>query len=732
MTMKITRSRRAWNLVLALAAAGAFAVSMRAAGQQSGGNAAPPIDPDDIGGVVTSGAGPEAGVWVIAETTGLPTTFREIVVTDDRGRYVLPDLPRTSGSYKLWVRGYGLVDSDPITAPAGQQVALKAVVAPNPRAAAQYYPASYWYSLIKVPDASEFPGTGPQGNGIAPAMATQAHWISAMKDGCQLCHQMGGKATREIPSALGKFASSVEAWDRRVKVGQRGQQMSGAMTRFGRDRALKMFADWSDRIAAGELPPPPPRPQGAERNLVLRMWEWATPTSYIHDEVASDKRNPRVNASGRVYGVDFTQDKMTWVDVLEHKTGAEPLPVLAPGAPSYMPRRVEVPSPYWGDELIWNNTANPHNPMMDARGRVWMTAAVRPAQNPKHCGRGAGNPFGDNYPLEGSSRQAAVYDPATGKMTPVDTCFSTHHLQFAEDRDNTVYFSGDSNVIGWINTRVWDDTHDSAKAQGWCPMVVDTNADRRIGEYTEPNRPLDPKKDMRLAGFPYGIVVSPTDGSVWWAYAGVPGRIMRLDIGSNPPATCRTEVYEPPFNPSAPNGIAGFTPRGIDVDRNGVIWTALSGGPHMASFDRRKCKVLDGPSATGQHCADGWKVYPAPGPQMKGVTNSGSADFPYYNWVDQFDTLGLGPNVPIMDGSGSDSLLALLPDTGRWVVLRVPYPLGFYSRGLDGRIDNAGTGWKGRGVWATYGSNLMWHLEGGKGTRGSLVKFQIRPNPLAH
>jgi hypothetical protein len=114
---------------------------------------------------------------------------------------------------------------------------------------------------------------------------------------------------------------------------------------------------------------------------------------------------------------------------------------------------------------------------------------------------------------------------------------------------------------------------------------------------------------------------------------------------------------------------------------------------------------------------------------MKGTDISGSADFAYYNWVDQFDTLGLGPNVPIMNGSGSDSLLALVD--GQFVVMRVPYPLGFYSRGLDGRIDDPNGGWKGRGVWADYGTNLPWHLEGGPGSKSALVKFQLRPDPLA-
>ncbi|MFL2434558.1 MAG: carboxypeptidase regulatory-like domain-containing protein, partial [Vicinamibacterales bacterium] len=145
-----------------------------------------------------------------------------------------------------------------------------------------------------------------------------------------------------------------------------------------------------------------------------------------------------------------------------------------------------------------------------------------------------------------------------------------------------------------------------------------------------------------------------------------------------------------------------------------------------------QCQVLNGPTATGQHCPEGWTLYATPGPQMKGLRNNGSADFHYYNWVDQFDTLGLGENIPIATGSTSDSLLAFLPDSEEFVVMRVPYPLGFYSRGMDGRIDDPSTGWKGRGVWADYGTNAVWHIEGGKGTKSNLVKFQIRPNPLAH
>src|SRR5687768_18172857 len=99
------------------------------------------VDPDDIGGIVRSPKGPEAGVWVIAETTELPTKFAKIAVTDDRGRYLIPDMPPVK--YSVWVRGYGLVDSPKIQASPGTAVNLNAVIAPNPRAAAEYYPAGY-------------------------------------------------------------------------------------------------------------------------------------------------------------------------------------------------------------------------------------------------------------------------------------------------------------------------------------------------------------------------------------------------------------------------------------------------------------------------------------------------------------------------------------------------------------------------------------------------------------
>ena len=209
----------------------------------------------------------------------------------------------------------------------------------------------------------------------------------------------------------------------------------------------------------------------------------------------------------------------------------------------------------------------------------------------------------------------------------------------------------------------------------------------------------------------YGVVPSPVDNSVWGVAERFPGYLVRVDRGNNPPQSCMTEIYKVPE--------PGFDPRGVDIDTNGVVWTALAASSHLASFDRRKCKPITGPrKVDGSECPEGWTLYQTTGPKLKGTNVP--ADFHYYNWVDQHNVLGLGANKPIANGSNSDSLLVLDPQTRQWTTLRVPYPLGFYSRGLDGRIDNPNGGWKGRALYANYGTHFVWHIEGGKGTKGKV------------
>src|SRR3989441_3705268 len=691
------------------------------------------IGNDDIGGVVTSTKGPEAGVWVIAETADVPTKFVKIVVTDDDGRYVLPQLPKAN--YKVWARGYGLVDSSPVLVTPGKIGNLNAAVATNARAAAEYYPGIYWFSLLRVPDKSEFPGTGPKGNGIPENMKSQGQWLHLVKtDSCWSCHQVGDKATREIPKSLGHFDSSTAAWARRLLSGQAGNNMINGLRQLGPERALAMFADWTDRIASGELPPIPPRPQGVERNVVITEWDWADPKAYLHDEIATDKRNPTLNANGAIYGAaELSVDYLLVLDPVGAVTNQVRVPVRDPKTPSSANDKPPASSPYWGDEAIWHSQANVHNPMLDEKGRVWITSRIRPSENPSFCKEGSGNPSAVLFPLKTSGRQLAMYDPKTKQVTLINTCFGTHHLVFAGDANNTLWTSsgGGGGAVGWLNTRLFDETHDEEKSQGWTALVLDTNGNGKRDEYVEPDQPFDPTKDKRINAAFYGVAVSPVDGSIWGTVLGFPGAVVRLNPGPNPPASALAEIYELPWN--NPNALVhGFSPRGLDVDRNGVVWTVIASG-HLASFDRRKCKgPLNGPTATGQHCPEGWTLYPLPGPQLKGVTDPGSAEASYYDWVDQFDTLGLGKNVPIATGNGNDALLALLPDRGKFVVLRVPYPMGFYAKGMDGRIDDPKAGWKGRGLWATYGTRTPFHAEGGKGTTSKVLHFQLRPDPLAH
>ena len=692
---------------------------------------APAIDTDDIAGIVTGANGAEAGVWVIAETADLPTKFARIVVTDDQGRYLIPDLPQAK--YDVWVRGYGLVDSPRQRAERGTTLNLKAVPAPNARVAAEYYPAGYWYSLMKVPAESEFPGTGPDGNGINPAFRTQPEYVRLLKNNsCLGCHQMGSKGTRELPPALGTHESSVKAWEERLKAGQAGGAMLPAVQQMG-PRTLRMFADWTDRIAAGEVPPTPPRPQGLERNVVITMWDWADPKAYLHDLVSTDRRNPTLNANGLVYAVlEASADYLPVLDPKTHTVTRVPVTLRDPNIPPASPPQVMGPSPYWGTEPIWTSKATVHNPMFDEKGRVWITSRVRGPNNPDFCKAGSSHPSAKLFPLNGSGRHLAVYDPKTKEMKHVSTCFGTHHLMFAEDANNTLWTSGGGQVIGWLNTKLWDETGDEERAQGWTALIMDINGNGRRDEYVEPNAPVDPAKDKRIqpgqyGGGPYALAPAP-DGTVWGTMFGFPGAVFRMTPGANPPHTALTEVFELPWNnPAAPN--VGFSPRGGDVDRNGVYWAALASG-HLASFDRRKCKgPLNGPTATGQHCPEGWSFYAEPLPQLGNVTSAGSGEGSYYTWVDQFNTLGLGENIPINTGNQSEGLLVL--KDGKWVVLRVPYPMGFYAKWLDGRIDDPNAGWKGRGLWASISTRAPFHMEGGKGMTSKAIRFQLRPDPLA-
>ena len=689
-------------------------------------NAPDSIGATDLGGVVTGPKGPEAGVWVIAETADLPTKMVKIVVTDDQGRYVMPDLPKAN--YTVWVRGYGLIDSPKVTTAPGKIVNLTAVPAPSEAAAAEIYPPIYWLSMAKIPETSEFPGTGNDGNGINPNIKSLPQFLSAFKtDGCFHCHAIGTKATRTIPKEFGTFNSGYEAWTRRIQSGQASKDMVETIEHYGTERGLRMLSDWTDRIAKGDLPATkPPRPQGLERNVVITVWDWSGPKTYLHDEIATDKRNPTINPYGSLYGAtENSTDNVPILDPIKSSATSVKIPVRDPKTPSAASVDMYAPSAYWGDEKIWTAQTIPHSLMLDEKARVWYAARIRGVNNPDYCKKGSEHPSAKAFPIDKSNREIAMLDPQSKEFKLVDTCFPTHHVQFGFDKDRTLWTSSGgigAEVLGWINTRVLEETGDEAKAQGWTPFILDTNAQgHRGGPYVEPNQPVDPTKQKRIrVGF-YAVAPNPADGTIWGSVTGYPGAVVRVDPGPNPSETALSEIYNVP--------LPGYSPRGADIDSKGVMWSALASG-HLGAFDRSKCKgPLNGPAATGNQCPEGWTLYKLPGPQLGNVNDDGSGETPYYAWVDQHNTFGLGNDVPFATGNQNDSLIALVD--GKMVNLVVPYPMGFWAKALDGRIDDPNAGWKGRGVWSNTGNRTPFHLEGGKGTTPKIVHFQMRPDPLA-
>ena len=313
-----------------------------------------------------------------------------------------------------------------------------------------------------------------------------------------------------------------------------------------------------------------------------------------------------------------------------------------------------------------------------------------------------------------------MLDPKTMKYTFVDTCFGTHHPQFGYDADNTLWLSGSGPVAGWINTKVWDETGDAAKAQGWAPWVLDTNGNGKLDEYTEPDKPAEAGKDMRVAAGsgPYAVMPHPTDGSVWYTmniFAGTAGSCASIRRRSSVRAVRRSEGRHRRARRRHRQGWCGL---GIGLERH---------ADQLRSAQMQGCAQRA--AATGNHCPEGFALHKYPGPSFQGFEN-GTAEASYYTWVDQHNTVGLGENVPISTANLGDGFAAL--KDGQMVMLRIPYPLGFFAKGLDGRIDDPNAGWKGRGLWSTNGDRTPWLKEGGKGSKPRAVHIQVRPDPLAH
>ena len=484
------------------------------------------------------------------------------------------------------------------------------------------YPAAHWLSLIEPPEAGEFPGTGPDGNGISEQLRTRDEYLYNVK-ACLRCHQVGGEFTRGHPDAE-RYDSSLDAWDARVRMGQRGAEMSMWMSRFGRESGLAMFADWSDRIATGEAPPAPPRPRGLERNLVLTQWEWTDEMGKIHDEASTDKRNPTVNANGPIYGVDIANDNLGHARS-EHPhrdDGAYPDPGRPLDHAGVLRGSRATPASRLAD-LARFNPASIHNPMLDSRGRVWYTATLRPPENqPDWCLGRLRQPVRAVFPGGAVGPQRQLLRPRDRRVHDGGHLLRQPPpaVRVRRQRDPVPQPAQQRRVRLGRHEAVRRDRRRAAVAG----LVPDRGGhQRRRADHEAVERAVRgrrrPLRGGRHPGAPTTSIRGWTRASRWGPTASSSARSTALSGARRTPIPGRSSAWwsatirrraASPRSSRCPRsagtwrraGERGFMPRGLDVDRNGVLWTALSGTNHLASFDRSKCGPLTGPDAhTGRH-----------------------------------------------------------------------------------------------------------------------------------
>jgi hypothetical protein len=257
--------------------------------------------------------------------------------------------------------------------------------------------------MMKIPDASQFGGKSK-----IPEKITQIDWLSTVKNrNCIGCHQLGQLSTRTIPASLGEFKSGEEAWIRRVQSGQSAENMVNPLGALGGE-PFKYFGDWTDSVAKGELPhAKPKRPEGVERNIVVTTWEWGDPKKYLHDLIASDRRNPTVNAYGPVYGSpEYSTDVMPILDPKTHKVTTFKMPVRDADTPEALGPGHAAQAKPWRHRPTGatrrSGTPRPTitTPCSTRKGRVWMAANLRGMDNPAFCKKGSDHPSAKVFPLE--------------------------------------------------------------------------------------------------------------------------------------------------------------------------------------------------------------------------------------------------------------------------------------------------------------------------------------------
>jgi len=423
----------------------------------------------------------------------------------------------------------------------------------------------------------------------------------------------------------------------------------------------------------------------------------------VHDLISTDKRNPSLYGYGKVYGVDRTGGgRLLILDPMKNTTTSLQVEPKDKSHGYSLTKDyyhgAEEEQAYVGEDREW--MASPHNSMMDANGRMWMTTQIRaggkdfyPTWAKDTIVTGSKDPASVDLAYKtiaarGNNMQLGYYDTKTGKFVSVDTAFNTHHLQL--DWQDRIWVDGGGSTAGMLDIKKLDLNNIEGT------QVAAQKTYMRV----------DPETGKLIPGGGYGEAVSPIDGTVWYSSsvaAGPNNKVYMID-----PKTDKITDY-----PLPQDGTGRFS-HGIDFSSDGNLWVSLGSG-QLGRFNRK---------------TNEWKFWDNPGVKFKGTgAETGTTDFPYYLWVDQFDVSGLGKDTVFVTGSTSDAFFVFDPKKETFSTFHIPYPMPYYARGLDGRIDDAKAGWKGRGLWMTYSSYLPRFTETRSGT---VNHMQIRPNPLAN
>ena len=695
------------------------------------------IGDTDLGGVVTGPNGPEAGVWVIAETTDLPTKFAKMVVTDDQGRYVLPELPKAN--YEVWVRGYGLVDSPKVDSRARQDP-QSAPPCPRPtrRRRREYYPAIYWFSMLqdagqeRIPRHRRAAATAFRPRSAARRSGSTASRPTAASAAISSATRRRARSRR----SSAQFDSSYSAWVRRIQSGQASETMARTIGRLDTQRALKLFRGLDRphrrrRVAQG-------RSRSGRRassaTSSSRVWDWGSPKMYLHDEIATDRRNPTVNANGPIYGSpEWSTDHVPVLDpVKQHAPATSRCRCAIRRRRRRSTIRCSRASPYWGDETIWDSQTSPHNPMFDDKGRVWFTARIhgphavgvlparaRTIRRPS-CSRSSA-PARQLVDVRSedaevhAGRHLLQHPPPAVRCEEPAVGIERRRRQRQRRRGRLARSSTSS-------TRPATSRRRRAGRRSSSTPTATASATKAM---SEPNQPVDPTKDKRVvAGF-YGIAPSP-------------GRRQRSGArcSASPARSCASIRATIPGDRARRKSTRCRCPAirraAWTSTRNGVVWVPLASG-HMAQL---RSPQVQGPAQRPDRDRqalpgrlDALSAARAAIRRRSARRRPAAPESSYYTWVDQHDTFGLGKDVPIATGNNSDSLHVLVD--GKFIQLRVPYPMGFFAKGSTAASTIPTPAGRAAACGRPTATARRSIIEGGKGTKPKVVKFQLRPDPLA-